>query len=70
MSEVKTKILGAANNGMVKLCPDCMGTGFHRPGVGYNAIYPDTGILTYLPKCLKCGGKGWLPDNASDFAQK
>jgi hypothetical protein len=25
---------------MVKLCPDCIGTGFHRPGTSYSAIYP------------------------------
>jgi len=49
---------------MVKLCPDCMGTGFHRFGVGTNAIYPGGWFQTELPKCLKCGGKGWLPDNA------
>jgi len=47
-----------------------MGTGFHRPGVGYNAIYPGGWFQTQLPKCLKCGGKGWLPDDASDFSQK
>jgi len=49
---------------LVKLCPGSMGTGFNRPGVGFNAVYPGGWFQTELPKCFKSIGKGWLPDNA------
>lgn len=46
---------------MAKICPDCLGSGMHRFEKGM-ALNPNM-TTTAIPKCLKCNGKGWLPDD-------